>query len=206
MKAFPVPQPSPDPVVLYHRGDAEQAAAILSWPTGGGSMGIRESRQLEILTQLFTNRLMDAVREKLGVSYAPFVYSTWPVDLAAGGSITAIAQVKPADMQVFFAMAEQIAAELIARPATEDELARVLEPMRQRVTRAASSSAFFMNQIEGGSQDPARIVSVRTILTDFTVTTPEYMQALAARYLGADKSWRLSVLPDPASGSHATGR
>ncbi len=204
--AFPVPKPSAQPVVLYHRGDAEQAAAILSWPTGGGSVGIQESRQLEILTQLFTNRLMDAVREKLGVSYAPYVYSTWPVDLAAGGSITAIAQVKPVDVGVFFATAEEIAADLIARPPTSDELARVLEPMRQRVTRAASSSAFFMNQIEGGSQDPARIASVRTILTDFTVTTPEYMQGLAARYLGADKSWRLSVLPEPGASGRAIGR
>lgn len=194
--SFTLPQPSSRPVILTHRGDADQAAAIISWPTGGGSVGITESRQLEILTSLFNNRLLDGVREKLGVSYAPYVYSTWPVDLAAGGSITAIAQLNPSDVPVFFATAEEIATDLIANPPNADELARVLEPLRQQVTRAASSSSFFMREIEGGTQDPSRIAAVRSILQDYTNTTPQKMQALAARYLGAAKSWRLAVVPE----------
>ncbi|WP_156840316.1 M16 family metallopeptidase [Novosphingobium aquimarinum] len=190
------PMPSDKPVVLRHRGDPDQAAAIISWPTGGGSMNIVESRQLEILTQLFTNRLLDAVREKLGVSYAPYVYSTWPVDMAAGGSITAMAQVEPSAVPVFFQTADEIAQDLITNPPTEDELARVIEPLRQQVTRAASSSSFFMGQIEGATYDPGRLASVRSVLMDYTVTTPQKMQALAARYLGKDNSWRLEVLPE----------
>ncbi len=188
--------PTSEPIVLTHRGDAEQAAAVVSWPTGGGSVGIRESRQLEILSQLFTNRLIDGVRERLGVSYSPYVYSTWPVDLQAGGAITAIAQVGPKDVPLFFDMAEQIAADLIAKPATADELGRVLEPLRQQVTRAASSSGFFMQELQGATRDPQRIGSIRTILNDYTQTTPQAMQALAARYLAKGKSWHLAVLPE----------
>ncbi|MCB2048095.1 MAG: insulinase family protein [Novosphingobium sp.] len=192
--------PSDETIVLSHRGDEEQAAAVVSWPTGGGSVGIAESRQLEILSQLFTNRLLDGVREKLGVSYAPYVYSTWPVDLQAGGSITAVAQVAPKDVPVFFKVAEEIAADLIAHPATSDELERVLEPLRQQVTRAASSSGFFMQELEGATQDAQRIGSIRTILNDYTKTSPQAMQALAARYLAKGKSWRLAVLPEDQAG------
>jgi len=191
-----VPRPSDKPIALVHHGDPDQAAAVISWPTGGGVMGIRESRQLEILTQLFTNRLMGAVREKLGVSYAPYVYSSWPVDLAAGGSITAVAQLDPKSVGVFFQTADEIAQDLIANPPTADELALVTEPLRQQVTRAASSTAFFMSQLEGATSDPSRIGTVRTVLGDYTVTTPQAMQALAARYLGKDKSWRLEVMPE----------
>jgi zinc protease len=190
-----VPAASADPVVLTHRGDQNQAAALISWPTGGGSGGIGESRQLEILTQLFTNRLMDAMREKLGASYAPQVYSDWPRDLANGGSITAVAQLQPRDVPAFFAAARDIAADLVANPAGADELARVTEPLRQRVTRAATSSAFFMNQIEGATADPSRIATIGTLLADYTVTTPQRMQALAAKYLQPAGSWRLAVLP-----------
>ena len=200
------PKPSDTPFVLAHRGDADQAAAIISWPTGGGSLGIPESRQLEILTQLFTNRLIEAVREKMGVSYAPYVYSTWPVDLKAGGSITAIAQVNPADVSRFFATADEIAADLAANPPNGDELARVLEPMRQQITRAASSSAFFMHEIEGATRDPSRIKAVRSIMRDYTQTSPQQMQALAARYLGADRSWRLAVLPETGGGKVVAAR
>jgi zinc protease len=198
-----VPKPSDKPIMLVHHGDADQAAAVISWPTGGGSIGIRESRQLEILTQIFTNRLLDAVREKLGVSYAPYVFSTWPVDVAAGGSITAMAQLDPKSVGVFFQTADEIAEDLIAHPPTADELARVTEPLRQQVTRAASSTSFFMSQLEGATGDPSRIGTVRTVLSDYTVTTPEAMQQLAARYLGKDNSWRLEVMPEGKASSAA---
>jgi zinc protease len=38
--------------------------------------------------------------------------------------------------------------------------------------------------------------TLRTVMTDYTVTTPAAMQALAARYLGKDNSWRLEVVPE----------
>ena len=121
------PAANAEPLVLTHRGDQNQAAAIVSWPTGGGSGGVSESRQLEILTQLFGNRLMDAMRERLGASYAPQVFSKWPLDLDNGGSITALAQLEPAAVPAFFAVARQIAADLVNQPPTADELARVTE-------------------------------------------------------------------------------
>jgi zinc protease len=193
-----------EPVVLTHRGDANQAAAVVSWPTGGGSIGITESRKIEILTQLFTDRLMQAMREKLGASYAPQVYSTWPLDLDSGGSITALAQLQPDGVPAFFTTAQEIAADLVAKPVTADELERVVEPMRQRITRASTSAAFFMYQLEGATADPSRVAGIRTILQDYTVTTPAEMQALASRYLEPGKSWRLAVLPQQQTGAPAT--
>jgi zinc protease len=53
-----------------------------------------------------------------------------------------------------------------------------------------------MSQLEGATSDPSRIGTVRTVLSDYTVTTPQAMQALAARYLGKDHSWRLEVMPE----------
>ena len=197
---------SAKPMVLSHRGDANQAAALVSWPTGGGMIGISESRQLEILTQLFTNRLMDRMREKLGASYAPQVLSNWPLDLDSGGSIMAIAQVDPKSVPAFFVAADEIAAELIAKPATADELARVTEPLRQQLTRASTSSAFFMYQLEGATADPSRFAALRPLLADYTRTTPERMQALAAKYLRQNKSWRVKVVPESlARAAETTG-
>ena len=189
------PAPNDTPVVLTHRGDANQAAAVISWPTGGGSPGIRESRRLEILTQLFTNRLLDAMREKLGAAYSPYVFSTWPLDLDSGGSITAMAQLAPSAVPTFFATAEAIASDLVTNPPGWDELDRVTEPLRQQVTRAATSSAFFMYELRGATYDPVRLAAIHSILPDYTQTTPEQMRSLAQQYLNADKSWRLAVLP-----------
>lgn len=193
------PGPNATPLVLTHRGDANQAAAVVSWPTGGGLAGVSESRQLEILSQLFTNRLLDRMREKLGASYAPQVSNNWPLDLDSGGSISAIAQIQPAATPAFFAAAQEIAADLIARPPSDDELTRVIEPLRQQINRATTSSAFFMNQLEGATTDPARFAAVHTLLTDYTQTTPQKMQDLARKYLDPAKSWRLAVVPEIAA-------
>ena len=194
-----VPAGGGAPTVIAHHGDANQAAALVSWPTGGGMAGVRLSRKLEILTDLFTNRLLDRMREKLGASYAPQVVSSWPVDLDSGGSITALAQLQPQDVPTFFATADEIAADLIANPPSADELGRVTEPLRQQITRAATGTAFFMYQLEGATADPSRFAAIRTILPDYTMTTPAEMQALAARYLVRDKSWRVAIVPKGAA-------
>lgn len=195
----PLPAGGSAPVVAVHHGDANQAAALVSWPTGGGMAGVHEGRQMEILANLFTNRLLDRMREKLGASYAPQVFSSWPVDLQQGGSITAMAQLQPRDVPTFFATADEIAADLAAAPPGADELARVTEPLRQQITRAATGTAFFMYQLEGATADPSRFGAIRSILSDYTVTTPAQIQDLARRYLVRGASWRMAVVPQGVS-------
>jgi zinc protease len=189
------PEPSPTPVVLTHRGDANQAAALVSWPTGGGADGVHESRRLYVLSQLFSNRLLDAMREKAGASYAPQVYSDWPLDSASGGSLVALAQLQPKAVPEFFKTVDQIAADLAARPPGTEELALVTEPLRQQVTRLATGSAFIMQQLDGATYDPSRFSALTSILSDYTRITPAEVQQLAQRYLVKDKSWRLAVIP-----------
>lgn len=182
--------------VLHHRGDASQAAAVVEWPSGGGASALRESRQLEILVQLFNNRLLDAMREKAGASYAPVVRSNWPTDLAGGGRITALAQVQPKDVPIFFREAQRIAADLAATPASADELARVTEPLRQYISRASTGNLFWLYQLEGATTEPRIVPYLRSLLADYSRTTPQAMQALAAKYFGKAQPWQLAVIPE----------
>jgi zinc protease len=183
------------PVVLTHNGESNQAAAMIYWPTGGGMSGIRESRQLRILSEVFSNRLLDRLREKLGASYSPQVYSTWPTEFQSGGTILALGMLEPGQVKTFYSVADEIAADLIANPPSEDELARVTEPLRQLIARAATGSNYYMVQLQGATQRPSLFGALRSVLVDSTVTTPEAMQALAKKYLVQQKSWRLAVLP-----------
>jgi hypothetical protein len=63
------------------------------------------------------------------------------------------------------------------------------------VTTSVPGTAFFMYQLEGATVDPSRFAAIRTILGDYTMTTPAEMQALAARFLVRDKSWRVAIVP-----------
>lgn len=191
-----IPAHNGEPLILTHRGDPSQAAAVVAWPTGGGQAGVRESRQLEILAQIFNNRLFDAMREKVGASYAPQVGSSWPLDLPSGGYLSAMVQLRPGDFDTFFAAVDKIAQDLATTPPAADEIGRVTEPLKQLITRASTGNGFYMYQLEGAANDPRKIAAIRTILNDYSQTTPERMQALAQKYLQKDKSWRLQVVPE----------
>ncbi|MEQ5788556.1 insulinase family protein [Erythrobacter sp. NFXS35] len=184
------------PAVVTHRGDANQAAAVVAWPSGGGVASLRESRQLEILTQLFNNRLLDALREKAGASYSPQVFSNWPEDLPSGGRITALAQLEPEFVPVFFAEADRIAKDLAANPPTADELSRVTEPLAQLIRRASTGNQFWLYNLEGATTDPQRVALLRTLLADYSQTSPQVMQFLADRYFANGVPFRLAIIPE----------
>ncbi|MFU7529228.1 M16 family metallopeptidase [Qipengyuania sp. ASV99] len=190
------PAASEAPTVLTHRGDANQAAAVIAWPSGGGMASIRESRQLEILTQIFNNRLLEALRERLGASYSPQVWSNWPADIASGGRITALAQMEPQLVPIFFAEADRISHDLAANPPTADEITRVTEPLSQRVRRASTGNQFWLYNLEGASFDPQRVDLLRSLLADYSQTNPQIMQFLADRYFVQRNPMKLAVIPE----------
>jgi len=187
-----------EPVVLRHRGEANQAAAVVAWPTGAGAQGIRESRRLEMLSQIMANRLLDQVREGLGASYAPQVGSQWPLDIESGGQVLALSQLPPQAVPAFFMVAEDIARDLAANGPKPDELTRVTEPMKQLLNRLITGHTFWMGQLEGASFDPERVTALRSLFVDYTDVTAADIQALVQKYLKEDGSWRLAVLPEGA--------
>jgi zinc protease len=205
---LPVSASDEDAIITLHRGDKEQAAALLAWPTSGGVgaeggpdvEGITESRRLEILANIFNNRLFEQLREKEGASYAPQVYSSWPKSYSTGGYIGAISQLAPSAIPVFEQTAQSIAKDLVATPISQDELNRAVVPLGQQIRRAATGNTFWIWQLEGATRDPRRILAVRTLLSDYTQITPVEVQALAQKYLATDNVFRWHILPE-AGGS-----
>jgi zinc protease len=202
-RPFYAAQPTESPIVLHHAGDANQAAAVVAWPTGGGSSGLPQSRKLDLLSQVFANRLIDGLREAAGASYSPFAVSNWPRDVDSGGYLMALVQLQPDDVDAFFTLADGIAADLAANGPSEDELARVIEPVRQGIFRAQTGHTFWLNQIEGGGFDPYRIANLPSLASDYMMTSNEEMRALAQRYLAGRQPFRLEVVPGAVDGGGA---
>jgi zinc protease len=198
------PPATPQPLVLTHRGEPDQAAAVVAWPTGGGSDALPQSRKMDILAQIFSNRLLDALRERLGSSYSPSVGSDWPLDVMGGGNVLALAQLPPADVPAFFDAADEIAQDLAANGPDADELARVTEPMRQLLNRMQTGHTFWLNQLAGAGFDPNRVAFMRSLWTDYTEPTPAELQALAQQYLAGYEGWRLAVVPEQLANAPVT--
>ncbi len=201
------PEPGTTPTTLTHAGDADQAAGVIAWETGGGSDGLVQSRKLDLLAQIFSNRLLDGLRERSGAAYSPFVTSNWPLDTDSGGVIFALVQMDPDLLPVFFDEAQSIAQDLAANGPTADELERAAEPARQYLNRAQTGHTFWLNQLEGAGFDTNRIVYLPSIYRDYDEATVMEMQSLAQRYL-AGPGFRLQILPEsgPTDAPAAIGR
>ncbi|GGB18619.1 peptidase M16 [Sphingomonas metalli] len=201
----PVPPAFPahvaQPVIRTHVGPEDQAAAVIAWPTGGGIAEIRTSRQLDVLAQIFSDRLFERLRQGTGASYSPSVDSQWPVGMTGGGKLVAVGQVAPDNVPLFFRLSREIAADLAKNPVTQDELDRILKPMQQQLLRASTSSQFWMMQMAGGSFDTRRLTALRSIGSDLNSTTPADIQVLAARYLRPDTDWTMAVVPKDKAGA-----
>ena len=186
------------PVSLTHEGADTQAAAVIAWPTGGGTDAIAESRRLDILAAIFGDRLFDRLRSVAGASYSPSAVSQWPLGLQSGGRLVAIGQVAPDNVDLFFKLSREIAAELVATPVSEDELRRAIGPMMQYLARASSGNQFWLLQVSGGAYDANRLGGARTLVSDYMSITPQTLQATAAKYLRPEKDWTLVVRPKNA--------
>ncbi len=194
------------PLRITHRGPADQAAAVMAWPTGGGMAGVTEGRQLEILAAVFRDRLFEKFRAEQAASYSPDMAANWPKDFAKGGYLMAYTQVKPGDVDRFFAFADEVAADLSANPVSADELQRAVEPMKQAIERAASGNTFWLNQLKGATYEPRRFTALGTLYSDYTGVTPTTLQALAKRYFVKDKAWKLVVAPQEGGARQAVSR
>ncbi|OYW22211.1 MULTISPECIES: pitrilysin family protein [unclassified Sphingomonas] len=183
------------PIVLTHEGPDNQAVAVVAWPTGGGIEGVTDSRRLDLLAQIFSDRLFDRLRSEAGASYSPSVQNEWPLGLPNGGRMIAVGQVPPDKVEFFYKLVREIAADLVAKPIDRDELRRTLVPYLQYIARASTGNTFWLNQLESGAFDPRRLAAVNTIAGDLQGVTPEVIQATAQKYLKADGAWLLQVVP-----------
>jgi len=187
--AFHFPAPVAAPILLSHDGPTEQAAAVIAWPTGGGADRMRESRQLEMLAQIVTDRLFERLRSVDGAAYSPSATSVWPESSSTGGYFYVEAQLSPDKIPYFFQYINEIVTDLAQHPVDQDELERQVEPYRQLLNRAVVSNAFWMQQLEGYTSDPRRLMITATMARDLLDVTPADLQALAARYLVPQTSW-----------------
>jgi zinc protease len=190
------PNPSPVPVRLTHKGPADQVAALVAWPTGGGIDKITESRELEILASVFRDRLFEKFRAERAASYSPDMSNSWPEEFPTGGYLMAYTQVQPQDVKSFYEFADEVAKDLKANPVSADELKRAVEPIKQYIDRASSGNTFWLQYLQGGAFDPRRFASLSHLYSDFSDVTPARLQQLAQTYFRDDKAWKLVVEPE----------
>ena len=188
--------PNSTPIRLTHKGSPDQVAAVLAWPTSGGSNELYEARKLELLSSIFNDRLFNQLRDGEGASYSPQANSQWPMGLKGGGNFYVASQLQPDKVDLFFRLTRSIAADLAAKPIEADELKRAVLPLRELIARISTGNSFWLGQLAGATRDPKRVEALRSLVSDYNRITPEELRASAARWLKPDADFTLIVVPE----------
>jgi zinc protease len=116
------------PVVLTHKGRADQAIGYIGWPTTDYWEDPQKARDTAVLREVFKLRLLDQLRETQGATYSPDVGSQHSTTWSGWGYIAANVEVPPAKLDGFFRDARKIAEDLRTTQVGPDELARAKQP------------------------------------------------------------------------------
>ena len=183
------------PVSLHHKGRKDQAIAYLEWPTTDFYADRHEAHVLVLTADVLQNRLLDRVRIREGVSYAPTSDAYAASEEIGFGYLQVTAEVPPARIDTFFSDVGEIVGDLCAQPPSADELLRARAPRIESETRSRQTLAYWTSYIGDLQADPREVESIRVKIPDFQSVTPAELSAACRKYLTPDRAWKLTVTP-----------
>ena len=192
------PAPTPQPIVLTHKGRADQAVGMVVWPTEDFLSDTQRARTLSVLGQVLQLRLTEQLRKAESVTYSPSAGSVASNVFPHYGYLLARVELPPAKLDGFFADVARITADLRARPVTADELERAKLPAFDDLDKRRHTNAYWLNALAGAQADPREVAAIRTSEPQVQRVTAEDVQKAAQTYLKDDRAWKLEVKPAAA--------
>ena len=174
-----------------------QAVATAIWKTDGLRGNIPEFRRLNVLSDIYRDRLREEIREKLGASYSPNAGASGSDALEKFGYLIGQAVGKPEDIDLLLKTMERIAADLAENGATQDELDRALKPTLSTLQKSLRDNSYWLSTVLSQSQaDPNRLDLARQRNEDYASINLEEINALAKKYFGSKNLLQVSILPE----------
>jgi len=188
------PAPTSQPIQLTHTGPAEQALAIVAWPTTDAVADRTEARQLSILSQVLRLRVLEEIREKQALAYSPGVGAQSSDVFPGYGFMLVQGETALASIPAFYAAVDQIAASLRDAPPEEDELNRARLPAIERLRLSQATNEYWLAQLADVAEDPSDIAQTLNHIAVLEAVTPADVQRLAQKYLTGASAVRVQVV------------
>ena len=173
-----------------------QAIATAIWKTEGIRGNIPEFRRLNVLADIYQDRLREEIREKLGASYSPNAGASGSDALEDFGYLIGQANGKPEDISLLLDTMENIATELSEKGAEQDELDRALAPTLSQLEKSLRDNSYWLSTVLAQSQaEPNRLDLARSRDEDYRSINLQEINALAKKYFAPTNLHKISIAP-----------
>lgn len=201
----PVPPAWPDrPGPGFPRGQArtiavptriDKAMVVVGFATDD-LWDIGRTRRLNLLADIFSEKLRDVVREKLGAAYSPYAFNRPARAYPGHGLLQAVVTVAPDQAAMVRDQVLAIAADLAAGPIADDALIRAREPSLTRIRDHLRDNTYWLQTVLTGCREhPEQLDWAKTIAADYGAITVQQVGQLAQRYLKPENSATLLIVP-----------
>lgn len=183
------------PLVLTHKGRADQSIGYIAWRTNDFYSDPQRARDTAVMGEVLELRLMEELRESQGATYSPSVIYNHSFVWPRWGYVSASVEIPPAKLPDFFKDVRKIAADLRDKPITEDELARAKKPRIDQIEKARETNGYWLGELSGSQADPRRLEATRAMIPGTERVSAADVQRAAQAVLKDDSTWMLEVRP-----------
>ena len=184
--------------------DIPKALVVVAFPTED-FWDIQRTRRLAVMAELFSERLREHIREKLGAAYSPYAFNHSYRAYKGYGMIQVHVLAAPCQTRSIIEEVHHIAIELAQSEFDPDEFKRVLDPCLTYIKDLRQTNVYWLeNVLAGAGRCPQQLEWSRTIEKDYAAITSEEVAALARRYLVWNNAAVVVITPEKI-GSGAQG-
>ena len=148
------------------------------------------------MAELFSERLREHVREKLGAAYSPYAFNHSYRAYKGYGMTQIHVQVDPHQADAIVQEIRHIAEDLAVENSDADEFRRILDPTLTYIKDLRQTNTYWLNSVlTGAGRYPQQLNWSRSFEKDYAAITAEEITALARRYLVQDNAAVIILSP-----------
>jgi len=168
---------------------------VVAYPTAD-MWDIQRTRRLSVLAGVFSERLREEIREKLGAAYSPHAYNAPSRAYHGYGVFKVVIPTDPKRVDEVIREVKRIATSLAMDGVSEDELRRVVDPMVAGIKDMRRDNRYWLNSVlTGVTRHPQQLDWSRSIVADYaSITTGEVFE-LARKFLENGAAATLIIRP-----------
>jgi len=172
-----------EPFIFRHGGRADQAYYGLVWQLPDFFTDQKLSRTADVAAALIKARLVDTVREKLGLTYSPGASAAASIELSGLGYLLVQTETPPDKFEAMRGAVLEVIANLVRDPISDDELGRAKKPLVEAAQKARETNAFWARSLSLVLREPRARDNVLNETRELGAVTSADVKALLTRYL-----------------------
>ncbi len=169
--------------------------AVIAWRTDDFS-NIYRVRRLSALGQVFTERLREEIREKLGTTYSQYAYHEPSRTYTGYGVFHSVLLIDPEMSEKMIQEVKRIAVDLAEKGVSEDELRRAVDPILTGIKDMLRTNQYWLNTVLTNSlRHPEQLDWARSVQKDYAAITAKEVSEMAKTYLKNENAATIVIKP-----------